>query len=178
MFSASQAYCWISSPLLVLSELWLDGQLGCSGSKLFLCWLIQSGFSLGLWLIVLFGFILTLAICSNLLGPSHSLSSFRRSQSFCLPSFSVLLSYVSLILSSTWLCDTLLVKLSPLLSLPCSLKYLPFPLPSCDSGRSYPAKSFSDSSLCLPLNLASLSNMGAFFYKLTLPSLFGIKGVF
>ena len=36
-------------------------------------------------------------------------------------------------------------------------------------------KSFSDSSLCLPLNNSSLSNMVASFFKLNLPTLFRIK---
>jgi hypothetical protein len=39
-------------------------------------------------------------------------------------------------------------------------------------------KSFSDSSLCLPLHQTSLSNTAASFNKLTSPSLFGIKGVY
>jgi hypothetical protein len=36
--------------------------------------------------------------------------------------------------------------------------------------------SLSDSSLCLPLNYLSLSNMASSFYKLALPSLLGMKG--
>jgi hypothetical protein len=38
-------------------------------------------------------------------------------------------------------------------------------------------KSVSDSSLCMPLNLVSLSNMSASFYQLILPIWFGIEAV-
>ena len=75
MFSASETYCWISSPFLVLSELWLAGS-----TQLF--WLkLLSKLTDSIWLlsashwIALLGLKLTLTICSNLLAPSYSLAS-------------------------------------------------------------------------------------------------------
>ena len=45
IFSALRTYCWISSPFLALSELWLADQPSYSDSNYSPSWLIQSGFS-------------------------------------------------------------------------------------------------------------------------------------
>ena len=68
-------FCWISSPFLVLFELWLAGstQLSCL-KPLFkltdIIWLLSASD----W-IALLGLKPTQSICSNLLAPSHSLAS-------------------------------------------------------------------------------------------------------
>jgi hypothetical protein len=75
MFSASETYCRISSLFLFLSELWLAG-----ATQLF--WLkFLSKLTDSFWLlflchsrIALLDLKLTLAICYNLLTPSHFLA--------------------------------------------------------------------------------------------------------
>ena len=134
MFSASETYCWISSPFLVLSELWLAGS-----TQLF--WLkLLSKLTDSIWLlsashwIALLGLKLTLAICSNLLAPSHSLAH-------------SVFTCVWLVLSATCLCTAVPAKLPPS-SLCTSLSFL---LIGHSLSLIHSGGSFSDLLLSLPL---------------------------
>ena len=70
MFSASETYCWISSPFLVLSELWLAGSTQLFASNFFSSWLNQSGFSQ-----LLTELLFLTSFCSKLLFSFYSLAS-------------------------------------------------------------------------------------------------------
>jgi len=75
MFSASETSCWICSPFLVLSELWLAGQLSCSDSNSSSSWLVQTGF---------FQFLTESHSLASNSGNLLSSGSFSFSDSFCL----------------------------------------------------------------------------------------------
>ena len=135
----SEAYCWIHLPCLALSEFWL-----ADSTQLF-CLKLTSKLTDSIQLPsasdrIAFP-LLQLAISSNLLAP-HSV-----------------FTCVYLVLSATCLCKTLLVKLphtSPtILFLSCcpSMSFLSvFMWTGCILSVTHSVKSFSDLSLCPPLD--------------------------
>ena len=154
MFSASETYIWISSPLLALSELWLADPLSCSSSNSSPSWFSLA--SRGLSRVALLGLKLTLAkICSNLLAPSHSLAH---------PVSSLPLKNSPIQMASS-LCTALISSLSFLSSL-VRVGHILF----CQIFLWFVTLSATQ--------LDIVSNTAAFFYKLILPSLFGIKVVY
>ena len=148
-----EAYFWISSPFLVLSELWLAGstQLFLAQTLLQADWFKLAFLSASEW-IALLGLKLTLATCFNLPGPSYSMSSMASAAQHCtnctdLPELTNELIWTQLCCWNciNWADSTSALSALLLGSLSCLISY---PLELAYSISDNSVKYLSDLSLC------------------------------
>jgi hypothetical protein len=108
MFLASETDYWTNSPFPFLSELWLAGQLSCSGTNSSSCWPIQTGFC-HFWM----------NCCAW--PQMNSSNLFSSSASFSFSGIFYIHLCLACSLSATCLCKTLSKTASSSLPLCCSL---------------------------------------------------------